>query len=68
MISFKDYYVITPNIDIHFSKKKYFKSKFGEIGKFVEKEFEYSSGNNKKFLGIKEIIKLNKSNSIDDTL
>jgi UDP-N-acetylglucosamine 4,6-dehydratase len=68
VIRFKDHYVITPNIEFKFNKSKYLKNKQGEIGKFVENNFEYNSGTNKKFLNIKEIKKLNENNPINDSV
>ena len=66
VIIFKDYYVITPNFDFKFKKRKYLKNKEGKVGKFVSSGFEYNSGTNDKFLTIKEIKKLNDINSIND--
>ena len=68
VIRFKNHYVITPNIEFKYDKKKYLKNKQGELGKFVENNFEYNSGTNEKFLSVKEIKKLNQNNSINDTL
>ena len=66
VIDFGEYYIITPNIDFKFKKNTYLKNKEGKTGKFVENGFEYASGTNKKFLNIKEIKKLNDTNSIND--
>ena len=68
VIRFKNHYVITPNIEFKYDKKKYLRNKQGEVGKFVENNFEYNSGTNDKFLSVKEIKKLNQKNSINDTL
>ena len=58
-IEFDDHYVITPSIK--FSDDKYFlKNAKGETGEYVEKNFEYSSGNNERFLSQKEILEYNK--------
>ena len=54
-IEFKDYYLIKPTIRFVDKKINYLISKEGEKGKLVEKNFEYSSSNNKKFLSIKEL-------------
>ena len=56
-IEFKDYYLIKPTIRFVDKKINYQISKEGEKGKLVEKNFEYSSSNNKKFLSIKELKK-----------
>ena len=68
VIRFKDHYVITPNIEFKYNKIKYLKNKQGELGKFVENNFEYNSGTNENFLNIKEIKKLNDNNTINDSL
>ena len=68
VIRFTNHYVITPNIEFKYDKKKYLRNKQGEIGKFVENNFEYNSGTNEKFLSVQEIKKLNQNNSINDTL
>ena len=68
VIRFKNHYVITPNIEFKYSKNKYLKNKQGEIGKFVENDFEYNSGTNEKFLNVNEIKKLNDNNTINDSL
>ena len=68
VIRFTNHYVITPNIEFKYDKKKYLRNKQGEAGKFVENNFEYNSGTNEKFLSIKEIKKLNQNNSINDSL
>ena len=60
-LAFKDHYVIQPSIKF-FNKKSisYKKNSLKEIGKPVDKNFEYRSDNNSHFLNIKEIIKINK--------
>ena len=68
VIKFKNHYVITPNIEFKHGKKNYLKNKEREVGKFVNSNFEYNSGTNEKFLNIEEIKKLNKKNSINDSL
>jgi len=68
VIKFKNHYVITPNIEFKYGKKNYLKNKEREVGKFVNSNFEYNSGTNEKFLNIEEIKKLNKKNSINDSL
>ena len=55
---FKDHYLISPGIQFHTSKNKFNKNKLKEAGKLVKSGFEYQSGNNKKFLKIREIKKL----------
>ncbi len=56
-IEFKNYYVITPSIEMKYTINQYKKNKLNEIGKFVSKKFEYNSGLNSKFLNISEIEK-----------
>ena len=68
VIKFKNHYVITPNIEFKFNKTKYLQNKDGEKGKFVQNDFEYSSGTNENFLNVKEIKDLNKKNTINDSL
>jgi UDP-N-acetylglucosamine 4,6-dehydratase len=60
-LDFKDHYLIQPSI-IFFNKNEinYSKNKLKEVGKLVKKDFEYRSDNNKDFLNIQEIAKLNK--------
>ena len=67
VIRFKSHYVITPNIKFKYDKKDYLKNKEKEVGKFVHKDFEYESGTNKNFLTLKEIKKLNSTNSINNS-
>ncbi len=56
IIEFRDHYVIKPTIIIQ-KNINYFKNLKGELGKKVNKDFEYISSKNKKFLTIKEIKK-----------
>ena len=56
IIEFKDHYVIKPTIIIQ-KNINYLKNLKGEVGKKVNKDFEYISSKNKKFLTIKEIKK-----------
>ena len=60
-LDFPDHYIIQPSINF-FNKNEinYSKNKLNEVGKPVQKDFEYRSDINKKFLNIREIIKLNK--------
>ena len=44
-----------PSTLVNIDKKLYINNKTGEKGKFVEKGFEYNSGTNKDFMGLKEI-------------
>ena len=56
IVEFKDYYVIRPTI-IFQKDINYFDNALGEKGKKVNKNFEYISSDNKKFLSLKEIQK-----------
>ena len=56
-IEFKKYYCIKPSIKFSNTKTNYKINSKGEKGKFVNKNFEYNSGNNKHFLKINEIKK-----------
>ena len=59
-LEFNDHYIIKPTIT--FTKSISYKTnKIREKGKQVKEGFQYSSETNKKFLSIKEIIKINKS-------
>ena len=56
-ISFKNYYVISPNSKfIGWDKKKYLK--LNKLGKSCVSGFSYTSENNNKFLSVKELKKL----------
>ncbi len=68
VIKFKKHYVITPNIQFKYNKRKYLRNKDGEKGVFVKNDFEYSSGTNENFLNVKQIKDLNKKNTINDSL
>ena len=60
IIKFKDHYVIKPTIIIQ-KNINYLKNLKGEVGKKVDKNFEYISSKNEKFLTVSEIKKdLNK--------
>ena len=59
-LDFKDHYVIQPSISFFDNTINYTKNKLDEVGKLVEKDFEYRSDNNTHFLTVQEIIKLNK--------
>jgi len=57
VIKFKDYFIILPSIkDFAPGKKIYLSSPLKEKGKFVKKEFEFSSGKN-RFLSSSELKK-----------
>ena len=60
-IEFKKYFIITPTILTRLNVDSYLKSKENEKGKFVKIGFEYNSGDNKKFLNVKQISNINKS-------
>lgn len=61
-LEFKDYFVIEPSIFFSNRASKHdLKNRIGEISNHVEQGFEYSSGNNKHFLTVEEIIKINHS-------
>ena len=58
-VEFDDYFVIAPSI-IFFSRSNEFTTnELGETGAYVERGFEYSSGNNKDFLGIQQVLEYN---------
>ncbi|MDA8702285.1 UDP-N-acetylglucosamine 4,6-dehydratase (inverting) [Candidatus Pelagibacter bacterium] len=59
-VEFKDHYTILP--DIYFSennKKKFLRNNLNEIGFKIKENFEYNSENNKKFLKIDQLKKIN---------
>ena len=60
-IEFKDYYVVKPSIKFFDKDVNYLKSKEGEKGKIVAKNFEYSSSNNKEFLSVNDLKKFIKN-------
>ena len=59
-LDFKDYYLIKPSIQFYDNNINYLKNKLNEVGKLVQKDFEYRSDNNADFLNVQEIVKLNK--------
>jgi len=60
-IEFKNYYVVKPSIRFSDKDVNYLKSKEGEKGKIVAKNFEYSSSNNKEFLSVNDLKKFIKN-------
>ena len=54
-LEFKNHFVVMPSTLVNIDKKLYINNKTGEKGKFVAKGFEYNSGTNKDFMGLKEI-------------
>ena len=54
-IEFKNYYLLKPSIKFIDQNISYLISKDKEMGKIVQREFEYSSAKNKKFLKVSEI-------------
>jgi len=52
---FGDHYVIAPSIQFNNNVGNYSKNLIGESGSLVEKNFEYNSGSNEKFLSVEEI-------------
>ena len=60
-LEFHNHYVMMPTIRFHNRNNKFTPNQIGEVGKKVKQDFEYNSGNNKKFLTIKELIDFNKS-------
>ena len=62
ILGFKDHYVIKPSIRFYDDDNiNYSKNKLNEVGKVVDKDFEYRSDNNVHFLTVQEIIRLNKN-------
>lgn len=59
-LEFGDHYVIKPCINF-VAPIDYTTNNLGEVGKPVQKGFEYSSGNNPRFLSIKEIQEMMRS-------
>ena len=57
VLKFKKYYLITPNTVFSKNIKTFKKSSSNEIGKKVDKNFEYNSGTNQKFLNVEDIRK-----------
>ncbi len=60
ILEFKHFYLIQPSIIFTENKFDYKKNSLNEVGKSVQKNFEYTSENNQNFLNTKQIIKLNK--------
>lgn len=61
-LEFKDHFVIEPSIFFsNRTSERGLINCIGETGNYVKPGFEYSSGNNKRFLNIEEIIKINHS-------
>jgi UDP-N-acetylglucosamine 4,6-dehydratase/5-epimerase len=58
-LEFEDHYVIQPTIFFHSRTNDYSRNHLGEIGTLVPQGFEYNSGSNAHFLGVKEIQELN---------
>lgn len=54
-LEFKKYYVITPSINFFDISNKFIANKKGEKGKKVDRNFEYTSGNNKHYMTKDEI-------------
>ena len=65
-IDFNDHYVIFPSPQAFDLKTDFLFNNRKEKGKTVKNNFEYSSGQNEKFLNVKEIKDLNKK--INDTI
>ena len=57
VLKFKKYYLITPNTVLSKNIKTFEKNSLNEIGKKVDKNFEYNSGTNKNFLTVEDIRK-----------
>ena len=61
-LEFKDHFVIEPSIFFsNRTSERDLKNRIGEMSNYVEKGFEYNSGNNRNFLSIEEIRKVNHS-------
>jgi len=58
-VEFDDYFVISPSIVFFNRSNEFTKNDLGEMGAYVERGFEYSSGNNNDFLGIQEVLEYN---------
>ncbi len=54
-IEFKDHFCIKPSIKFIDKDIDFKKNNIGETGKFVKRDFEYSSSNNKDFLSISKL-------------
>ena len=55
-IEFEDHFVITPSIKFHNKNVDYSTNAVGDIGKHVQRGFEYNSGSNSVFLSVENII------------
>jgi UDP-N-acetylglucosamine 4,6-dehydratase/5-epimerase len=64
-IEFEDYFVISPSIVFFNRSNEFTTNDLGESGIYVEKGFDYSSGNNDHFLSISEVLEYNHK-SIND--
>jgi UDP-N-acetylglucosamine 4,6-dehydratase len=60
-LEFDDHYVIRPTITFSDTDNRYTPNKLGEIGRDVEQGFEYNSGRNERFLGVAEIVEVNRA-------
>lgn len=60
-IEFNDHYLIAPAIRFFDDTIQYRKNAIGEVGRYVEDAFEYSSGTNPDFLTVKQLKELNKA-------
>lgn len=59
-LEFEDHFVITPSMKFFEEDLDYSTNQLGEVGKSVQKGFEYNSGTNERFLSIEEIIEFDK--------
>lgn len=59
-LEFDDHYVIRPTIDFSETNNSYSPNRLGELGRDVEQGFEYNSGRNERFLGVAEIVEINR--------
>jgi len=64
-IEFEDYFVISPSIVFFNRSNEFTTNDLGESGIYVERGFDYSSGNNDHFLSISEVLEYNHK-SIND--
>lgn len=58
-VEFDNFYIIRPSIKFYQSDIDYTKTALNEIGRPISMGFEYSSGNNPKFLSVKELRTMN---------
>ena len=58
-IAFDRYYVISPSITFFDRTVRFTESRDGQQGRAVEDSFEYSSGDNERFLSVGEIAAMN---------